>query len=102
MKRSILILAAIFFLSLSAAYAQQDTQDTTAAPTNAYTKDMIKITARDLPAPVQEALKDPMYSGWEAGDIHRSEASDRFAITISDGTREKIYYFDQNGKPLKL
>lgn len=98
MKRSILILAAVFFMSLTAAYAQRDTTET--APSVDYTKDLVKIKAGDLPQPVQEALAAPMYQGWETGEIYRSQTSDQYMIRFGDATTPKTFYFDPKGKPI--
>jgi hypothetical protein len=112
MKRSILLVAAVFFLSLTAAFAQaqrdttqtqQGTETQQDATSQDPTKDMVQITSRDLPAPVQEALKGSTYKGWESGEIYRSENSDRFMVRINDGTgaNPKTYYFDKNGRPIQ-
>jgi hypothetical protein len=113
MKRSILLVAAVFFLSLTAAFAQaqRDTTQTQQgteqqgqdATSQDPTKDMVQITSRDLPAPVQETLKSSTYKGWESGEIYRSENSDRFMVRINDGTgaNPKMYYFDKNGRPIQ-
>ena len=112
MKRSILLVAAVFFLSLTAAFAQaqrdttqtqQGTETQQDATSQDPTKDMVQITSRDLPAPVQETLKGSTYKGWESGEIYRNENSDRFMVRINDGTgaNPKIYYFDKNGRPIQ-
>lgn len=98
MKRSILILAAVFFMSLTAVYAQRDTTET--VPSVDYTKDMVQIKAGDLPQPVQDALAAPMYQGWETGEIYRTQTSDQFMIRFGDATTPKIFYFDSKGKPV--
>ena len=99
MKKSILIFAAVLFMSLTAAYAQE--QDTTqASPSTEYTKDMVKITSSELPQPVQESLKGSMYKGWETGEIYRNQTSDQFTIRYNDGTTPKVYHFDAQGKPI--
>jgi len=97
MKKSIVLFAAIFFISLSAAFAQTDTTSVDMNPT----KDMVKITAKDLPQPVQDALSSSSYTGWESGEVYRSETSDRFVIKTGDATKPQYYYFDAKGKPMK-
>jgi hypothetical protein len=98
MKKIILVFAAVLFLSLTAAYAQQDTTDVSYADP---AKEMIQITARDLPAPVRETLSMSTYKGWETGEIFRNENSDRFLVRINDGTKPKVYSFDKNGRPIE-
>lgn len=98
MKKSIALFAAVFFISLSAAFAQTDS--TTVNDKNP-TKDMVKITAKELPQSVQDALSSSSYTGWESGEVYRSENSDKFVIKTGDATMPKFYYFDANGKPIK-
>ncbi|HEX5172018.1 MAG TPA: hypothetical protein VFW11_22725 [Cyclobacteriaceae bacterium] len=99
MKKSILLLAVAFFLSLPAALAQSDTTGVRAKDP---TKDMVKITSTELPQPVKDALSSSSYTGWESGDIYRSENSDKYVIKVGDATQPKYYYFDRNGKPIKM
>lgn len=97
MKKSILLLAAALFISLSAALAQTDT---TSVQTNDPTKDMVKITSTELPQPVQDALGTSSYTGWESGEIYRSENSDRYVVKMGDASEPKYYHFDANGQPI--
>jgi hypothetical protein len=99
MKKSIVLFAAIFFISISAAFAQTDS--TTVNDHMNPTKDMVKITSNDLPQPVQDALSSSSYTGWESGEIYRSENSDKYIIKTGDATKPKYHYFDANGKPMQ-
>lgn len=87
-----------FFLSMTAAFAQTDTTEVRADDP---TKDMVKITSTELPQPVQDALSSSSYSGWEMGEIYRSENSDKYVIKVGDASKPEYYYFDANGKPMK-
>lgn len=117
MKKIMLTLAGLLFVSILAVQAQQDTtvlpqQDTSMQQQqpepqqqegSTFLRDMTKVQATEIPAPLRQTLQGPEYKGWDASTstIYKSKNDDLYIVEIFDGTMTKTYRFDKNGKPLK-
>jgi hypothetical protein len=119
MKKVMLTVAGLLFVSVLAVQAQEDTtvlqRDTTVQPQtqpqtepqqeegSTFLRDMAKVQATEIPAPLRQTLQAPEYKGWDASTstIYRSQNSDLYIVEIFDGTMTKTYRFDKNGKALK-
>lgn len=116
MKKVMLTVAGMLFVSVLAVQAQQDTtvvpqRDTTVQPApqpqpeegSTFLRDMTKVQATEIPAPLRQTLQAPEYKGWDASTstIYTSKSKDLYIVEIFDGTMTKTYRFDKNGKPMK-
>jgi hypothetical protein len=62
-------------------------------------KDMVKISADDIPASLQNALKGDDYKGGSK-TFYRSKTGDSYLVEIQDGNITNTYRFDKKGKPI--
>ncbi|WP_276369555.1 hypothetical protein [Chryseolinea sp. H1M3-3] len=62
-------------------------------------RDMVKISAREIPANLQNALKGDDYKG-ESKTFYKSKDGESYAVEIKDGNITQIYRFDKEGKPV--
>ena len=109
MKKVLLIVAGVLFAA-AATFAQdststqsqqpQQTQSPEQQPSTDYTKDMVKISATDLPDAVKQTLAAPQYQGWEESTIYRSKNNDMYIIQMGSGTEAKNFRFGADGKPI--
>lgn len=108
MKKVLLIVAGVLF-GAAATFAQdstsiqqppQQTQSPEQEPSTDYSKDMVKITATDLPDAVKQTLAAPQYQGWESSTIYRSKNNDMYIVEIGSGAEAKSFRFGPDGKPL--
>jgi hypothetical protein len=107
MKKALLIVAGVLFAT-AATFAQdstrtqepQQTQSPEQQPSTDYSKDMVKITATDLPDAVKQTLAAPQYQGWESSTIYRSKNNDMYVIEMGNGAEAKSFRFGADGKPI--
>ncbi|MGC3944074.1 MAG: hypothetical protein QM762_06030 [Chryseolinea sp.] len=107
MKKVLLIVAGVLFAA-AATFAQdstktqqpQPTQSSEQQPSTDYSKDMVKITATDLPDAVKQTLAAPQYQGWESSTIYRSKNNDMYVIQMGSGAEAKNFRFGADGKPI--
>ena len=76
---------------------QQQDQTQTQEQTN-YQRDMTVIKSDDVPASLRSTLQGSEYRGWENGKIYRSKTDNSYTVLIGEGTSQKTYKFDKNGK----
>jgi hypothetical protein len=116
MKNVIITLVAIFMIGLAAVNAQEPTplSDTVKDPVKQgdpevknqplninYLNGMVKITPKELPAPVKQTLEaGSQYQGWERASLYKNKAGDSFIVEMKEGDRTKIFRFDKTGKPV--
>ena len=62
-------------------------------------RDMIKISADDIPPSLQNALKGDDYKGGSK-TYYRSKSGDTYLVEIQDGNITQSYRFDNNGKQI--
>ncbi len=62
-------------------------------------RDMVKISAREIPASLQNALKGDDYKG-ESKTFYKSKDGESYAVEIKDGNITQIYRFNKDGKPV--
>jgi uncharacterized protein YdeI (BOF family) len=104
MKKTILILAGVLWLSTAAVQAQDVTQDTTrqSEQSQNYRKDMVKIQATEIPTSLRTTLQDAQYQGWEKATIYRSKANDMYLVEMKDASgKVNVHRFDASGKAVK-
>jgi hypothetical protein len=106
MKKIILVVVGALCMWVAGANAQDATQrvkDTAnVQPSPNYVKDMAKINATEVPAPLRSTLQGTPYTGWENATIFRSKNGDMYLVEMSDeNDRRKAYRFDSNGKLVK-
>lgn len=115
MKNRKLILVGVLCTLLSAAYAQESSDlDTAKNPVrqgdpavrqspdeiqDVGLRDMVKITEKEIPESMENALKGSNYTG-ESKTFYRSESGDEYAVEIKDGNITQVYRFDKQGKPI--
>ena len=101
MKKLMLTLAALLFVSVVALQAQvQDT--TSASPSQGYSPalnydDMEAVTSTDVPASLRSTLQGSEYKGWEEGKVYRHKTSSDYVVVIGD-ENAKVYRFNSEGK----
>jgi hypothetical protein len=106
MKKLMLTIASMLFVSVLAVNAQVSS-DTTSTSTNAgqptmsddqsnYTRDMEAIQSSEVPASLRSTLQGSEYSGWEEGKVYRNSTTNEYLIVIGDEDA-KVYRFDANG-----
>jgi hypothetical protein len=113
LMKKFIIVGALSML-ISAAYAQESVSDTAQNPVRqgdpAVTqssdqvrdnglRDMVKISADEIPANMVNALKGSDYRG-ESKTFYRSKKGDEYAVEIKDGNITHTYRFDKQGKPI--
>src|SRR5687767_5515352 len=109
MKKIMLTIASLLFVSVLAVNAQvsSDTTSTGAGSTTGqpstsqddmsnYTRDMEVIQSTDVPASLRSSLQGTEYSGWEEGKVYRNSTTNEYLIVIGDEDA-KVYRFDANG-----
>ncbi|HTF20490.1 MAG TPA: hypothetical protein VK658_20600 [Chryseolinea sp.] len=103
MKKVLFIVAGLLFMA-TVTFAQDTTrtqqQSPEQTPTQSYTKDMVKITATDLPEAVRQTLAAPQYQGWESAPVYRSKNNDMYIIEMGTGDQAKTFRFGADGKPI--
>jgi hypothetical protein len=62
-------------------------------------RDMVKISEKEIPASMQNALKGSDYKG-ESKTFYKSKDGDNYAVEIKDGNITQTYRFDKQGKPV--
>ncbi|HMJ71607.1 MAG TPA: hypothetical protein VK508_22080 [Cyclobacteriaceae bacterium] len=113
MKKLVMIVAGMLFVSVVAVQAQDTTSfkrsDSTsvseqqpAQQESIKLKDMTVVKSTEVPATLRETLQGAQYKGWDASTskIYRNQTSDLFVVQIQDGTMTKTYRFDKDGKPI--
>jgi hypothetical protein len=113
MKKLVMIVAGMLFVSVVAVQAQDTTSFKRSDSTNVTEqqptqqesiklKDMTVVKSTEVPATLRETLQGPEYKGWDAATskIYRNQTSDLFVVQIQDGTMTKTYRFDKDGKPI--
>lgn len=111
MKKLMMIVAGMLFVSVVAVQAQeqkdstsvtQQQQPTEQQPGSIKLKDMTVLKSTEIPASLRETLQAPQYKGWDAATskIYRNQTSDLYVVQIQDGTMTKSYRFDKDGKPI--
>ena len=115
MKKMIILLAAVFSISLAAVRAQTPTPDpdTVSSPVKQtdpevdvmpreinYAGGMIRITPEQLPKAVKQTLETfTIYDGWQKSKTYKDQEGKLFLVEINEGDRTRIFRFDKNGKP---
>lgn len=102
MKKLMLTIAGLLFVSVLAVTAQ--VQDTTSAsqPATGYQNQELNydeleaVQSTDVPASLRSSLQGSEYSGWEAGKVYRHKTNNEFVVVIGD-ENAKVYRFDGNG-----
>lgn len=112
MKKLVMIVAGMLFVSVVAVQAQEEKKDSTSVtqqqqpteqqPGSIKLKDMTVLQSTEIPATLRETLQAPQYKGWDAATskIYRNQTSDLYVVQIQDGTMTKTYRFDKEGKPI--
>jgi hypothetical protein len=110
MKKLIMIVAGMLFVSVVAVQAQEQKDSTSVTqqqpteqqPGSIKLKDMTVLQSTEIPATLRETLQAPQYKGWDAATskIYRNQTSDLYVVQIQDGTMTKTYRFDKDGKPI--
>ena len=62
-------------------------------------RDMVKISADEIPPSLQNALKGDDYKG-ESKTFYRSKSGDSYLVEIQDGNITQTYRFDKKGKQI--
>jgi len=101
MKKLMLTIAGLLFVSVLAVTAQ--VQDTTSAgqPATGYQQELNydelePVQSTDVPASLRSSLQGSEYSGWEAGKVYRHKTDNEYVVVIGD-ENAKVYRFDSNG-----
>jgi hypothetical protein len=61
-------------------------------------RDKVAIELDQLPMPVQQALRDPMYGGLNQSNIFQDRITGDYLIEVKNGPSAKTYRLDKNGK----
>lgn len=60
-------------------------------------RDMVKISAADLPDAVKKTLERPNYKGPEK-TFYKHKSKEEYGVEIRDGEITQFFQFDKNGK----
>jgi hypothetical protein len=103
MKKLMLMIASLLFVSVLAVNAQvpSDTTSVSGQPPvtddmSNYTRDMELIQSSEVPASLRSTLQGTEYSGWEEGKVYRNATTNEYLIVIGEDDA-KVYRFDANG-----
>jgi len=107
MKKVMLIIASLLFVSVMAVNAQvsTDTSSVSGQPPvtddmSNYTRDMELIQSSEVPASLRSTLQGTEYSGWEEGKVYRNSTTNEYLIVIGDEDA-KVFRFDANGSKIE-
>jgi hypothetical protein len=106
MKKLMLTIASLLFVSIMAVNAQVSTDTTSVSgqPSQTdqsnYTRDMEAIQSSEVPASLRSTLQGSEYSGWEEGKVYRNSTTNEYLIVIGDEDA-KVYRFDANGSRIE-
>jgi hypothetical protein len=107
MKKLMLTIASLLFVSVMAVNAQvsTDTSSVSGQPPvsddmSNYTRDMEVIQSSEVPASLRSTLQGTEYSGWEEGKVYRNSTTNEYLIVIGDEDA-KVYRFDANGSRIE-
>ena len=98
MKKSILILAAVFSLGMTAGAA------TISAVSYAVENndEKVKITAEELPQPVKDVLAGAEYKDWSVSEVYLVKATpEYYEINLKKGEETKVVNLDKDGKTVE-
>lgn len=107
MKKLMLTIASLMFVSVMAVNAQvsPDTSSVSGQPPvsddmSNYARDMEEIQSADVPASLRSTLQGSEYSGWEEGKVYRNSSTNEYLIVVGDEDA-KVYRFDANGSRIE-
>jgi hypothetical protein len=119
MKKIVIACAAMGLLSIGLASAQDSTrvspstQPTQQAPSSVTQPDPSTIQQpndqyirqnysnlkpADVPSSLRSTLKGTEYSGWEKGQLYRSNGNNGYMLRTGTGDQMQSFYFDKAGK----
>lgn len=116
MKKIIVAFSAAALFSVATAYAQAPAPRADSvrdpikqgdpAPDNvptqaAYTKDMVRINNKDIPASLRKTLSEDTYKGWETANLYKDKSGNGYMLEFQDPLKTRLYRFDKNGKLVK-
>jgi hypothetical protein len=103
MKKLMLTIASLLFISVMAVNAQVSSDSTSVSgqppvtdDMSNYTRDMELIQSSEVPASVRSTLQGTEYTGWEEGKVYRNATTNEYLIVIGEEDA-KVYRFDANG-----
>jgi hypothetical protein len=104
MKKLMLTIAGLLFVSVMAVNAQVAQDTTQTSPTSPMsteesanlTKDMELVQPTDVPSSLRTTLQGTEYTGWEKGKVYRNTTTNEYLIVVGDEDA-KVYRFDSNG-----
>ncbi|HYG15952.1 MAG TPA: hypothetical protein VEC12_09385 [Bacteroidia bacterium] len=98
MKKSILILAAIFTLGLAADAATVSTVNYAVENND----EKVKITAEELPQAVKDVLAGADYKDWSVSEVYLVKATaEYYEISLKKGEETKVVNLDKDGKTVE-
>jgi hypothetical protein len=108
MKKLMLTIASILFVSVMAVNAQvsSDSASVSGQPPVStedqanYTRDMEVIQSSEVPASLRSTLQGSEYTGWEEGKVYRNSTTNEYLIVIGEEDA-KVYRFDANGSRIE-
>lgn len=122
MKKVMMTIAGMLFISLAAVNAQTDTTQRTPTQPSSPTvepgqqpdqqqqqqqrqyraADRVTVPSDQVPASLRETLQSPQYKGWENVPLYQDKTTQEYYFQMPDqnGTTKKLYRFDRNGKAI--
>jgi hypothetical protein len=107
MKKLMLTIASLLFVSVMAVNAQVNTDTTSVSDQPSvsddqsnYTRDMELIQSSEVPASLRSTLQGTEYTGWEEGKVYRNASTNEYLIVIGEEDA-KVYRFDANGTKIE-
>jgi hypothetical protein len=107
MKKLMLTIASLLFVSVMAVNAQVNTDTTSVSDQPSvsddqsnYTRDMELIQSSEVPASLRSTLQGAEYTGWEEGKVYRNASTNEYLIVIGEEDA-KVYRFDANGSRIE-
>jgi hypothetical protein len=110
MKKLMLTIASLLFVSVLAVNAQVNSDTTGTGSTSSqpgmtddqsnYTRDMESIQSSEVPASLRSTLQGSEYSGWEEGKVYRNATTNEYLIVIGEDDA-KVFRFDANGNKIE-
>lgn len=67
----------------------------------AYTKDMVRVNSKDIPASLRKTLSEDTYKGWESANLYKEKSGNGYMLEFQDPLKTRLYRFDKNGKLVK-
>jgi hypothetical protein len=82
--------------------AEPSTQQPNQGQSQYRTQDRVTVPADQVPSSLRQTLQGSQYKGWETVPLYQDRTTQEYYFEMQDanGTTNRLYRFDRNGKPI--